>query len=80
MRQALRNFTRYVMAGMLTALETMATAAAVNFTPIDFPGATSTIPEGINDAGQIVGQFSESPSFTLPFSGFLYSDGRFEQD
>ena len=41
------------------------------FTPIDFPGATSTSPIGINDNGQIVGWYT-----TGTRSGnFLYSGG-----
>jgi probable HAF family extracellular repeat protein len=35
-------------------------AADFSFTQIDVPGATITLARGINDAGQIVGSFSDS--------------------
>lgn len=40
---------------------------------IDYPGASSTEAEGINDSGQIVGTYSELHSG----GGFLYSGGEF---
>src|SRR5262245_16614819 len=44
-----------------------------SFTPIDVPGATSTVAQGINDSGQIVGQFFDA----LGSHGFLDSGGSF---
>src|SRR5215471_1100622 len=48
-------------------------AVAYTFTTVDVPGATSTIANGINDAGQIVGGFSDSTGG----HGFLYTGGSF---
>src|SRR5882724_7101728 len=43
-------------------LSTVATtyAASYTFTPIDVPGAQNTVARGINDGGQIVGQFDNA--------------------
>jgi probable HAF family extracellular repeat protein len=60
--------------GGLLAATRSANAAAYTFTEFDVPGAFSTFPSGINDAGQIVG------GYTLPGSlghGFLYMNGTF---
>jgi hypothetical protein len=43
------------------------------FTPINYPGASSTIVQGINDSGQVVG-FYNLAGVT---SGFIYEDGNF---
>jgi probable HAF family extracellular repeat protein len=48
---------------------------AFGFTQIDFPGSTSTVAYGINDAGQIVGDFTNSTGF----HAFVYADGTFTQ-
>ena len=48
-------------------------AAADTFKTIDFPGASSTVARGINDFGEIVGQFSGSSGT----QGFLLSVGTF---
>ena len=45
-----------------------ANAATFSFTQIDVPGAFGTRAHGINDAGQIVGQFFDS---TISIHGFL---------
>ena len=45
-----------------------------SYTPISFPGAQSTLPSGINNAGQIVGSY-EGPGVLQ--SGFLYSHGTY---
>src|SRR6266850_221322 len=45
--------------------------ASYTFTTIAVPGATGTAPIGINDRGQIVGQFSEPTER----HGFLTADG-----
>jgi probable HAF family extracellular repeat protein len=52
-----------------------ANAATFSFTQIDAPGATDTSARGINDAGQIVGTFSDSTGF----HGFLNAGGSFTQ-
>ena len=44
---------------------------AYSFTTIDVPGALETIPEGINNRGQIVGLVG------LPLGAFLYSGGSY---
>jgi probable HAF family extracellular repeat protein len=46
------------------------------FTNIEFPGAISTGVGGINDAGQIVGSFSDTNNIA---HGFLYSGGIYTQ-
>ncbi|HEY3197518.1 MAG TPA: PEP-CTERM sorting domain-containing protein, partial [Nitrospirales bacterium] len=43
------------------------------FTPINVPGASSTLAHGINDAGQIVGGYNVGSGY----HGFLYSGGSF---
>src|SRR3954453_18224602 len=52
-----------------------AIAAGFSFTQIDVPGATSTNSFGINNAGQIVGTFTNSTGL----HGFLDSGGIFTQ-
>jgi probable HAF family extracellular repeat protein len=52
-----------------------ANAANFSFTTINMPGATSTFVSGINDAGQIVGYFSDSTGL----HGFLNTGGSFTQ-
>lgn len=49
-------------------------AFAQEFVTINFPGATSTGPETINDAGQIVGRYTDSEGVV---HGFLLSAGVF---
>ena len=46
---------------------------AGTYTIIDVPGATSTVCDGINDAGQMVGHFSDGTRMR----GFLYAAGSF---
>jgi probable HAF family extracellular repeat protein len=55
-----------------------ANAADFRFTTFDVPGATDTSVNGINDAGQIVGGFSDSASGGFSH-GFLYTGGSFTQ-
>src|SRR6266446_326127 len=52
-----------------------ANASAFSFTQLDVPGATQTFANGINDAGQIVGSFSNSTGT----HGFRYTGGSFTQ-
>ena len=88
MRQPLRSLTRWVVAGVLAGVETGAIACCeppveeVGFldangivTEFAAPGATQTIPDGINNAGQIVG----SAHIDAPYGtqGFLYTGGTF---
>jgi hypothetical protein len=54
----------------------VAQGGVVTFTPIDFPGATSTIALDINDVGEIVGRYEDAA--TPPKThGFLLSAGNF---
>jgi probable HAF family extracellular repeat protein len=46
------------------------TLVGTTYTTLDFPGATGTIPNEVNDAGQIVGQYT-GPYGSLDFHGFL---------
>ena len=68
MRQSLSRLTRWVVAGVLAGLATVACAgpSVINggflyvggtFTPINVPGAVDTQPRDINNAGHIVGSF-----------------------
>src|SRR6267143_1532894 len=50
-----------------------ANASAFSFTQLDVPGATLTAARGINNAGQIVGVFTNSTGT----HGFLYTGGSF---
>ena len=52
-----------------------ANASAFSFTQLDVPGATLTAARGINDAGQIVGVFTNSTGT----HGFLDTGGSFTQ-
>ena len=54
--------------GLVVALPASVPAASFTFTPIDVPGASITEVHGINDAGQIVGFFS-NPRHTSGTSG-----------
>src|SRR3954470_2534401 len=54
-----------------------ANAANFSFTQIDVPGANQMFARGINDAGQIIGDFQDSTAFL--FHGFLYTGGSFTQ-
>lgn len=53
-----------------------ASPAAVesNFIPIDYPDAVSTLPDAINDAGDIVGNYIDQNRI---YHAFLFSRGRF---
>src|SRR6516164_5589711 len=50
-----------------------------SFTQIDVPGADIPNARGINNAGQIVGDFYNSKDPRLTNHGFLYSGGSFTQ-
>src|SRR5215471_6153705 len=76
----MRRMVSSFLAGMvglsvLVAVASLASAAtSYTFTTIDVPGTFETVPEGINDAGQIVGFFVVSG--TVPTSqGFLRDTG-----
>lgn len=54
-------------------------ADGATFTKADYPGALATIPGGINDAGEIVGGYADTPAsgtFLLPH-GFILHGGVF---
>jgi len=67
----------FAWSGGVFALAVAVTASAQTpsyiFTTIDFPNANSTAARGVNDAGQIVGYFSDSTGT----HAFLLSDGIF---
>jgi uncharacterized membrane protein len=50
--------------------------AGGTYTTIDFPGANSTVAQGIDTAGDVVGWFADSSNFV---HGFLFSSGIFTQ-
>ena len=55
----------------------LAADTAYSFTQLDFPGATSTYIAGINDAGQIVGSYTNASTGVGVTGNFLYSSGNF---
>lgn len=61
----------WIVAGIVLSA---ATASAQQFLTINFPGATSTAPETINNIGQVVGSYVDSGGVT---HGFLLSAGVF---
>jgi probable HAF family extracellular repeat protein len=44
------------------------------FTKLEYPGATTTLPNSVNDSGEIVGTYTESNGETY---GFTYLNGKF---
>jgi hypothetical protein len=52
-------------------------ASAQNYTTIDYPGAPNSFAVGINDLGQIVGEYQYGTSFGKQKYGYLFSDGVF---
>lgn len=56
-----------------TGLTSVAFADPYSFTTINYPGATVTVPIGINAAGQISGYYENGPGS----HGFLYNGGTF---
>ncbi len=58
---------------LLSAISVRVTAAGYTFTPINYPDAASTTPQGINDSGQVVGTYRHFVS-DLPL-GFLLKNG-----
>src|SRR5262245_33789574 len=79
MRQRLNS---WLAAGVLAGLETAAVAQGCKrfldvsgtFSTIDVPDSEWTFASGINDAGQIVGRFTDSTGYS---HGFLYDGGTF---
>src|SRR4051812_42092685 len=66
----------FIVAFLVTApmaAGSSANAANFSFTPIDVPGASLTAAAGINDTGQIVGEFVDSTGI----HGFLNTGGSF---
>ncbi len=58
----------------LSAQEPSASLFSFAFTTLDFPDATSTIANAINDLGDIVGQYNDSAGVT---HAFLMRQGKF---
>src|SRR5947209_7886207 len=69
--QLMRYFS---LLSLLIGLSTESWAASYTFTTIDVPGASSTQAYGINNAGQIVGEFEDA---TGRFHGFRETAGVF---
>ena len=59
---------------VVAAFASSASAAPYTFTTLDFPGASSTLAFGINNAGQVVGRFSDSSGGR---HGFINTGGTF---
>jgi uncharacterized membrane protein len=80
----MRRMVSSLLAAMV-GLSTLVTAASpanaatlYTFTQLDVPNASLTVANGINDAGQIVGNFVEHLLPNFPSHGFLRdSDGQF---
>jgi len=62
-----------VLAGMALALPARAWALTYTFTTLDVPGSSLTEAYGINNVGQIVGNFVDATGY----HGFLYTGGSF---
>jgi probable HAF family extracellular repeat protein len=75
MKQLLSSLTRWLMAGVLAGLATVAAPAPFSFSTIDVPGASATWATGINDSGEIVGYFDDSKGT----HGFVYVEGQFNK-
>jgi len=69
-----RVFCGFAAWGLLMGLTGLA-KAQYTFTPIDFPGATRTFANGINNAGQIVGQYNDASN--TPHGFLLDVDGSY---
>jgi uncharacterized membrane protein len=68
----------FLLTALLSASASVALAqAGGTYTTIDFPGATSTVAEGIDSAGDVVGYFVDSGGVFL--HGFLLSNGVYTQ-
>jgi parallel beta-helix repeat protein len=63
-----------IAAGLALSLALAARAQLTNFTTIDYPGGISTLIEGINDAGDLVGSYRDSNNIRR---GFPLKNGRF---
>src|SRR6266446_4725326 len=81
-RSALSLNSRWIILSIATILVAApfaagspANASAFSFTQLDVPGATYTFANGINDAGQIVGD----AGYRTGAPGFLYTGGSFTQ-
>ena len=59
---------------VVAAFASSVSAAPYTFTTLDFPGASSTLAFGINNAGQVVGRFSDSSGGR---HGFINTGGTF---
>src|ERR1700720_4385241 len=57
---------------LFAGVQTASASVIYSFTTINVPGATGTVPLGINNSGQIVGFLQ-----TFPIPSFLYSNGSF---
>src|SRR5438105_13500483 len=70
-----RQFRLHLLAlGFLLGVTSNVLAGDPTFTTIDYPGATSTTPWGINTRGDIAGLFVSSDKST---HGFLLSAGQY---
>ena len=67
-----------VMVLSVVLSEVMSAHADYLYTTLDVPGAISSEAYGINDAGQIVGQF-RTGGLTVQTHGFLFSGGGYNQ-
>jgi probable HAF family extracellular repeat protein len=63
----------YFFSGLLLVVS-VGEAAQPRYTSFDYPGATSTTPQGINSAGDVVGFYVDTKNAT---HGFLLSSGTF---
>lgn len=52
-------------------------ASGPTFTTIDFPGAPNSFAVGINDLGQVVGEYQYGASFGKQRYGYVFSNGAF---
>jgi probable HAF family extracellular repeat protein len=71
-----RGMFRLVAALLFTVALCCASSSALTYTPIAFPGARSTNPQGINSSDEVVGWFYDA---NRVWHGFLLTNGQYTQ-
>ncbi|MBV8841415.1 MAG: hypothetical protein JO307_01270 [Bryobacterales bacterium] len=61
----------------LLALGPVLAGESYTFTSLEFPGASGTFPQGINDLGVIVGQFRPGSDPLASLQGFVLEKGAY---
>ena len=64
---------RFILASAALLFGLIHAKSHAEFTPIDFPGAASTLAQGINNRGDVVGQYTDAAGY----HGFIFSSGEY---